>query len=61
MDEADLLGDRIAIMGDGKLRCCGSSLFLKNLFGVGYNMTIEKTDAVCFDRYIQLGPIYAPL
>lgn len=29
MDEADLLGDRIAIMGDGKLRCCGSSLFLK--------------------------------
>ena len=29
MDDADLLGDRIAIMGDGKLRCCGSSLFLK--------------------------------
>lgn len=29
MDEADILGDRIAIMGDGKLRCCGSSLFLK--------------------------------
>ena len=44
MDEADLLGDRIAIMGDGKLRCCGSSLFLKNAFGVGYNMTIEKAD-----------------
>jgi ABC-type multidrug transport system ATPase subunit len=29
MDEADILGDRIAIMGDGKLRCVGSSLFLK--------------------------------
>lgn len=29
MDEADLLGDRIAIMGDGKLLCCGSSLYLK--------------------------------
>ena len=28
-DEADYLGDRIAIMADGKLRCCGSSLFLK--------------------------------
>lgn len=28
-DEADLLGDRIAIMADGQLRCCGSSLFLK--------------------------------
>lgn len=32
MDEADLLGDRIAIMGDGKLQCCGSSLFLKVRF-----------------------------
>jgi len=30
MDEADFLGDRIAIMGEGKLKCCGSSLFLKN-------------------------------
>lgn len=35
MDEADLLGDRIAIMADGALRCCGSSLFLKNHYGVG--------------------------
>jgi len=42
MDEADLLADRIAIMADGQLRCCGSSLFLKQHFGVGYNLTIEK-------------------
>ena len=49
MDEADLLGDRIAIMGDGKLRCCGSSLFLKKAFGVGYNMAIEKKSAVGFN------------
>ena len=42
MDEADLLGDRIAIMSAGKLRCVGSSLFLKNTFGVGYTLTIEK-------------------
>ena len=48
MDEADLLGDRIAIMGDGKLRCCGSSLFLKQRFGVGYNMVVEKKDAINF-------------
>ena len=27
MEEADLLGDRIAIMAEGKLACCGSSLF----------------------------------
>ena len=49
MDEADLLGDRIAIMGDGKLICCGSSLYLKGLYGVGYNMTLEKKDAHNFD------------
>ena len=32
MDEADLLGDRIGIMSEGRLICCGSSLFLKNRF-----------------------------
>ena len=29
-DEADLLGDRIAIMAEGRLMCSGSSLFLKS-------------------------------
>ncbi|CAD5114243.1 DgyrCDS3384 [Dimorphilus gyrociliatus] len=43
MDEADLLGDRIAIMADGIIQCCGSSLFLKSKYGVGYHMTIVKT------------------
>lgn len=33
-------------MGSGKLICCGSSVYLKNKFGVGYNITIvkEKSD-----------------
>jgi ATP-binding cassette subfamily A (ABC1) protein 3 len=44
MDEADNLGDRIAIMSHGQLKCCGSSVFLKNKFGVGYNLTISKKD-----------------
>jgi len=43
MDEADLLGDRIAIMAEGQLRCVGSSLFLKKEYGVGYHVTIEKS------------------
>jgi len=30
MDEADYLGDQIAIMANGKLKCSGSSLYLKN-------------------------------
>jgi hypothetical protein len=42
MDEADILSDRIAIMAKGQVRACGSSLFLKNHFGVGYNMVVER-------------------
>ncbi|XP_010279593.1 PREDICTED: ABC transporter A family member 1 [Nelumbo nucifera] len=45
MDEADVLGDRIAIMANGSLRCCGSSLFLKHQYGVGYTLTLVKTSA----------------
>ena len=33
MDEADLLGDRIAILANGRLQCFGSSMFLKKKFG----------------------------
>ena len=29
MDEAEYLGDRIAIMGEGQIKTCGSSIFLK--------------------------------
>ena len=42
MDEADILGDRICIMAEGRIKCCGSSLFLKNRYGVGYNLVIAK-------------------
>ncbi|KAG7390389.1 ATP-binding cassette sub- A member 12 [Phytophthora pseudosyringae] len=52
MDEADILGDRIAIMAEGELRCCGSSLFLKNRFGAGYNLTLVKDDAKCDDKAV---------
>ncbi|XP_058536329.1 ATP-binding cassette sub-family A member 17-like isoform X1 [Ochotona princeps] len=43
MDEADLLGDRIAIMAKGELQCCGSPLFLKQKYGSGYYITLLKT------------------
>jgi ATP-binding cassette, subfamily A (ABC1), member 3 len=44
MEEADLLGDRIAIMAEGSVRCAGSSLFLKNKFGLGYSLVVVKRD-----------------
>jgi len=37
-------------MGDGKLKCYGSSLYLKSVYGVGYNMTLEKKNPVDFDN-----------
>ncbi|XP_057605511.1 phospholipid-transporting ATPase ABCA3-like [Hippopotamus amphibius kiboko] len=42
MDEADFLGDRIAIMVKGSLRCCGSPIFLKKIYGVGYHIVMVK-------------------
>ncbi|GAQ79509.1 ABC transporter A family [Klebsormidium nitens] len=42
MEEADALGDRIAIMSHGMLRAAASSLYLKNRFGVGYTLTLIK-------------------
>uniref|UniRef100_A0A3B3V8X0 P-type phospholipid transporter n=1 Tax=Poecilia latipinna TaxID=48699 RepID=A0A3B3V8X0_9TELE len=42
MDEADILGDRIAIISQGKMQCCGSSLFLKKCFGSGYYLTLVR-------------------
>ena len=47
MDEADLLGDRVALVARGRLRVCGSPLFIKNKFGLGYHLTLTTK---------QLGP-----
>uniref|UniRef100_A0A3Q2D7Z4 P-type phospholipid transporter n=1 Tax=Cyprinodon variegatus TaxID=28743 RepID=A0A3Q2D7Z4_CYPVA len=44
MDEAELLGDRIAIISKGKLCCCGSPLFLKSKLGSGYYLTVVKRE-----------------
>jgi ATP-binding cassette subfamily A (ABC1) protein 3 len=46
MEEAEELGDRIGIMTSGKLRCVGSPLFLKSIYGAGYNLLVthEKTE-----------------
>eukprot|EP00941_MAST-03F_sp_MAST-3F-sp1_P006540 g6540.t1 len=38
MEEADVLADRIGIMSDGRMICCGTPMFLKERYGVGYSM-----------------------
>ncbi|CAL1281885.1 unnamed protein product [Larinioides sclopetarius] len=42
MEEADILGDRIAIMAEGELQCSGSPMFLKQKFGTGYHLHVVK-------------------
>uniref|UniRef100_A0A8C2XJ97 P-type phospholipid transporter n=1 Tax=Cyclopterus lumpus TaxID=8103 RepID=A0A8C2XJ97_CYCLU len=46
MDEAELLGDRIAIISQGKLCCYGSPLFLKSRLGSGYYLTVVKREGL---------------
>jgi ATP-binding cassette subfamily A (ABC1) protein 3 len=60
LDEADFLGDRIAIMAKGKVVCSGSSLFLKQNYGVGYQLTITKDNNIRSQDIIKLVKTQIP-
>ncbi|XP_050517572.1 phospholipid-transporting ATPase ABCA3-like isoform X2 [Diabrotica virgifera virgifera] len=60
MDEADILGDRIAIMAGGQLQCCGSSFFLKKKYGAGYSLIMDKSQECDPRRVTQLLKKYIP-
>nr|CAD7265343.1 unnamed protein product [Timema shepardi] len=56
MEEADVLGDFIAIMDHGRVHCYGTSLFLKNIYGTGYHLKLmrqETCDVARITRLIQ--------
>ncbi|KAE9555651.1 hypothetical protein FO519_001122 [Halicephalobus sp. NKZ332] len=57
MDEADLLGDQIAILVKGRLVCKGSPEFLKNRFGTGYVLTMVIDPGKTRYSDTELGPI----
>lgn len=40
MEEADILGDRVAIMARGRLRAIGTPVHLKQQYGAGYSVNI---------------------
>jgi ABC-type multidrug transport system ATPase subunit len=44
MDEADILADRKLILNKGKIRCLGTSLYLKNHFNMKYNLGVETCE-----------------
>ncbi|XP_053685902.1 phospholipid-transporting ATPase ABCA3-like [Sabethes cyaneus] len=60
MDEADILGDRIAIMADGELKAVGSSFFLKKKFGVGYRLICVKQDECVLGHVTELIQRHIP-
>ena len=43
MDEADLLADRCGIIANGRMQCVGSTMFLKEHYGVGYVLSVVKS------------------
>lgn len=47
MEEADILGDRIAIVHGGRLKCYGTSMFLKKQYGYGHMEVTLSTKSWC--------------
>ena len=52
MDEAEILGDTIGIMAEGKLVCQGSTDFLTRRYGTGSRITLEVCDKDGFLEFI---------
>ncbi|XP_045142225.1 ATP-binding cassette sub-family A member 13 [Echinops telfairi] len=46
LDEAEVLSDRIAILQQGRLRCCGPAMCLKEAYGQGLQLTLTKQPSV---------------
>ena len=42
MDEAEVLGDRIALIDHGKLLCVGTLQYLKSVYNLRYTLVLEK-------------------
>ncbi|XP_072932012.1 phospholipid-transporting ATPase ABCA3-like [Epargyreus clarus] len=60
MDEADFLGDRVAIMSSGRLQCVGSPYFLKRHYGVGYTLVVVKNEGFSYEHCTALINSHIP-
>ncbi|KAM8773979.1 ABC-type organic anion transporter ABCA8-like [Rhynchonycteris naso] len=54
MDEADILADRKVFLSKGKLKCAGSSLFLKKNWGIGYHLSLQLTEMCVKEKITSL-------
>uniref|UniRef100_H0WK14 ATP binding cassette subfamily A member 13 n=1 Tax=Otolemur garnettii TaxID=30611 RepID=H0WK14_OTOGA len=46
LDEAEVLSDRVAVLQQGQLRCCGHPSCLKDAYGQGLSLTLTKQPSV---------------
>ncbi|RNF17932.1 ABC1 transporter [Trypanosoma cruzi] len=60
MDEADILGDHVAIMSRGVLKCSGSSLFLKSRLAAAYTLQISLAPDANYTAIKHLIASYIP-
>ncbi|XP_066090717.1 ATP-binding cassette sub-family A member 6-like [Saccopteryx bilineata] len=51
LDEIDILADRKVIMSSGRLKCAGSSVFLKRKCGLGYHLSLYRNE-ICDPKTI---------
>lgn len=57
MQEAEALCENIGIVADGRLQCCGSSLFLRERYGVGYKLTLVHPDDKAATRRVSTAAL----
>ncbi|XP_069122955.1 phospholipid-transporting ATPase ABCA1-like [Argopecten irradians] len=60
LDEADMIGDRIAVMDSGRLMCVGSPLYLKQRLGSGYHLKLTKLENCNLDNVLACLRTYIP-
>ncbi|XP_066091783.1 ABC-type organic anion transporter ABCA8-like [Saccopteryx bilineata] len=60
MDEADILADRKVFLSNGKLKCAGSSLFLKKKWGIGYHLSLQLTEMCVKEKITSLVTQHIP-
>ncbi|XP_037260683.1 ATP-binding cassette sub-family A member 10-like isoform X3 [Falco rusticolus] len=60
MDEADILADRKAFISHGRLKCVGSSLFLKRKWGICYHLRIHVSESCDLESVTSLVKRYIP-
>lgn len=45
MEQADILADRLCVMVKGRLKCVGTSFYLKQKYGDGHRIALNIDDS----------------